>query len=188
MPAARDLLYNGDFKSELNKWSVYNEQGVDAGVVNGSAEIVQSGDRSAVRLARMGEDGNHCETGIVQEINRDVRDFTSMRFHADVQLLYQSLSGGGYMSSEFPVIVRIDYKDIYGIDRFWTHGFFYQNDSAFPVQNGDQIPRYKWYPYESGDLMKDLGDIRPSWINSMRIYASGWNYQSMVAEVGLIVE
>jgi hypothetical protein len=188
MPASRDLVVNGTFKSGLGEWSVYNEQGVDAGVVNGQADVVLSNDRSAVRISRMGEDGNHCETGVVQEINRDVRDFTSLRFHADVQVLYQSLSGGGYLSSEFPVIVRIDYKDTYGIERFWTRGFYYQNDSGFSVQNGEQIPRYRWYPYESGNLMKDLGDIRPSWITSIRIYASGWNYQSLVSEVGLIVE
>lgn len=188
MPASRDLVTNGTFKTGLSKWSVYNEQGVDGGIVNGQAEVVSSNDRAAVRISRMGEDGNHCETGVLQEINRDVRDFTSMRFHADVQLLYQSLSGGGYLSSEFPVIVRIDYKDVYGIDRFWTHGFYYQNDSGYSVQNGEQVPRYRWYPYESGNLMKDLGDIRPSWITSIRIYASGWNYQSLVSEVGLIVE
>jgi hypothetical protein len=188
MPAARDLVINGPFKSGLSKWSVYNEQGVDGGVVNGQADVVETNDRYAVRISRMGEDGNHCETGIVQEINRDVRDFTSLRLHADVQILYQSLSGGGYLSSEFPVILRIDYKDTYGIERFWTHGFYYQNDSAFAVQNGEQVPRYRWYPYESGNLMKDLGDIKPSWITSIRIYASGWNYQSLVSEVGLIVE
>ena len=92
------------------------------------------------------------------------------------------------MSSEFPIILRIDYKDQYGIDRFWTHGFYYQNESNFPVQNGTDIPRYRWYPYETDNLMEELGNLRPTWITSIRIYASGWNYQSMVSEVGLIVE
>jgi hypothetical protein len=186
--ASRDLVTNGDFQEGLDEWSVYNEQGADGGVVNGQVEAVSSGDRPAVRLSRMGEDGNHCETGIVQELDRDVRDFTSLKFHADVQLLYQSLSGGGYLSSEFPIILRLDYKDQYGIDRFWTHGFYYQNDSNFAIQNGQQIPRYRWFPYESGNLMAELGNIKPNFITSVRIYASGWNYQSMVSEVGVIVE
>ena len=186
--AARDLVLNGNFRDGLNHWSVYNEQGVDGGVVNGQAEVILSNDRHAVRLARMGEDGNHCETGIIQDTYKDVRDFDSLKLHADVQLLYQSLSGGGYLSSEFPIIVRIDYKDQYGIDRFWTHGFFYQNESTFPVQSGTEIPRYRWYPYESDNLMVELGNLRPTWITSIRIYASGWNYQSMVSDVGLIVE
>jgi hypothetical protein len=186
--AARDLVLNGNFRDGLNHWSVYNEQGVDGGVVNGQAEVILSNDRYAVRLARMGEDGNHCETGIVQDTYKDVRDFDSLKLHADVQLLYQSLSGGGYLSSEFPIILRIDYKDQYGIDRFWTHGFYYQNEANFPVQNGTNIPRYRWYPYETDNLMDELGNLRPTWITSIRIYASGWNYQSMVSEVGLIVE
>lgn len=188
VPASRDLVSNGTFDDGLDGWSVYNEQGADGGVVNGQAEVVSVGDRNAVRLSRMGEDGNHCETGIVQEINRDVRDFNSLKLHADVQLLYQSLSGGGYLSSEYPIILRLDYKDQYGIDRFWTHGFYYQNEANFAVQNGEQIPRDRWYPYESGNLMAELGDIKPSFITSTRIYASGWNYQSMVSEVGVIVE
>jgi hypothetical protein len=188
MPAERNLVLNGNFKDGLDHWSPYNEQGVDGGVVNGQAEVVISNDRSAVRLARMGEDGNHCETGIVQDMNKDVRDFKLLKLHADVQLLYQSLSGGGYLSSEFPIIVRIDYKDQYGIDRFWTHGFYYQNESNFAIQDGTKIPRYRWYPYETDNILEELGNLRPTWITSVRIYASGWNYQSMVSEVGLIVE
>jgi len=188
MPAERNLVVNGNLRDGLNHWTVYNEQGVDGGVVNGQAEVVRSNDRYAVRLARMGEDGNHCETGIVQDMNKDVRDFNLLKLHADVQLLYQSLSGGGYLSSEFPIIVRIDYKDQYGIDRFWTHGFYYQNESNFAIQDGTKIPRYRWYPYETDNILEELGNLRPTWITSIRIYASGWNYQSMVSEVGLIVE
>ncbi len=188
VPAERNLVENGSFRDRLAHWSVYNEQGVDGGVINGQAEVIASGDRYAVRISRMGEDGNHCETGITQELNRDVRDYDSLKVHVDVQLLYQSLSGGGYLSSEFPVIVRIDYKDQYGIDRFWTHGFYYHNEANFPIQNGTQIPRYRWYPYESENLMEVLGDLRPNWVTGIRLYASGWNYQSMVSEVGLIVE
>ncbi len=40
MPASRDLVTNGTFKAGLSKWSVYNEQGVDGGIVNGQAEVV----------------------------------------------------------------------------------------------------------------------------------------------------
>ena len=143
----------------------------------------------------MGEDGIHTETGISQVINRDVLDFESLALRMDVKLLHQSLSGGGYLSSEFPVMVRIDYKDVYGIDRFWTHGFYYQNVDDYPIQldvwgqpAGEQIPHAVWYPYESKNLMSALGDIRPARIHSIRIYSSGWNYQSMVSEVGLIAE
>ncbi len=188
MPAALNLLTNGNFKEGLLGWQAYNEQGVDGGLVDGQAKTVESANRQTVHFSRTGEDGNHCETGIIQRIDKDVRDFNSLKLHIDVRLLYQSLSGGGYLSSEFPIIVRVDYRDPYGFDRFWTHGFYYQNEDNYPIQNGEQVPRYRWYPYESENLMDTLGDVGPVYINSVRIYASGWNYQSEISEVGLIVE
>ncbi len=188
MPAALNLVTNGNFKEDLSAWQIYNEQGVDGGLVDGQVKAVDSSNRRAVQFSRTGEDGNHCETGIIQKIDKDVRDFNSLKLHLDVRLLYQSLSGGGHLSSEFPIIVRLDYRDPYGFDRFWTQGFYYQNEDNYPIQNGEHILRYRWYPYESENLMETLGDVVPVYINSVRIYASGWNYQSEVSEVGLIVE
>ena len=190
MPAAQPLLLNGNFQQDLSVgWVVYNEQGIDGGEVDGEVEIVSFDDRRALFSSRMGEDFNHCETGIIQKIDKDIRDFTSLKLHLDVRLIYQSLSGGGFLSSEFPIMVRLDYKDPYGNDQFWVHGFYYQNDDNYPIaQYGEQIPRYVWYPYESGNLLEILADTRPTHINAIRIYASGWEYQSMISEVGLTVE
>jgi hypothetical protein len=189
MPATQPLVVNGNFQQDLSVgWRAYNEQGVDGGEVDGEVEIVSSGDRRALFFSRMGEDGNHCETGIIQKIDKDIRDFTSLKLHLDVRLIHQSLSGGGFLSSEFPIMVRLDYKDPYGNDRFWVHGFYYQNVDNYPIQYGEQIPRYVWYPYETGNLLEMLADTRPTHINAVRIYASGWEYQSMISEVGLTVE
>ncbi len=190
MPAAQPLVVNGNFQQDLSVgWIAYNEQGVDGGEVDGEIEIVSLGDRRALFFSRMGEDGNHCETGIIQKIDKDIRDFTSLVLHLDVRLIYQSLSGGGFLSSEFPIMVRLDYKDPYGNDRFWVHGFYYQNDDNYPIAPyGEQIPRYVWYPYESGNLLEMLADTKPTHITAIRIYASGWEYQSMISEVGLTVE
>jgi hypothetical protein len=189
MPAAQPLVVNGNFQQDLSVgWIAYNEQGVDGGKVDGEVEIVSFGNRRALFFSRMGEDGNHCETGIIQKIDKDIRDFTSLKLHLDVRLVHQSLSGGGYLSSEFPIMIRLDYKDPYGNERFWVHGFYYQNVDDYPIQWGEQIPRYVWYPYETGNLLEILADTRPTYISGIRIYASGWEYQSMVSEVGLTVE
>jgi hypothetical protein len=189
MPAAQPLVVNGNFQQDLSAgWIAYNEQGVDGGQVDGEIEINSFGDRRALSFSRMGEDGNHCETGIIQKIDKDVRDFTSLKLHLDVRLIYQSLSGGGYLSSEFPIMIRLDYKDPYGNERFWVHGFYYQNVDNYPIQYGELIPRYVWYPYETGNLLEILADTKPTYINAIRIYASGWDYQSMISEVGLTVE
>ncbi|MFQ6014808.1 MAG: FecR domain-containing protein [Anaerolineae bacterium] len=188
LPAARNLIVNGDFREPLPVgWEAYNDQGVDGGLVDGSAEIISEDGRQAVRFRRLGESGNHCETGVVQRINRDLSDYTSLKLRADVKLTYQSLSGGGYLSTEFPIIIRIDYKDVYGSEAHWTHGFYYQNRDNLPIQNGEEIPRFVWFPYEKDDLLESL-DPRPFYIISIRIYASGWDYEAMVSEIALIVE
>ena len=195
MPAAQNLIVNGSFTDPLPPaWQVDQYQ-ASADAEPGRAEIVIAGGRRAVFFSRMGKNGIHSEVGISQVINRDVLDYESLVLRMDVQLLYQSLAGGGYLSSEFPVMVRIDYKDVYGFDRFWVHGFYYQNVDDYPIQAdlwgnplGEQIPHAVWYPYESPNLLTALGDLRPARIHSIRIYASGWNFQSMVSEVSLIAE
>ena len=188
LPAERDLIVNGDFKEPLTKgWEVYHEQD-NPEEVSGKAEILIVGDRQAVRFWRMGKAAGHGETGIVQDINKDVRDFTSLELHISVRLLDQSLSGCGYRSSECPVIVRLDYKDAYGNDNSWTYGFYFKDPIAnWQISDGEKIPHSVWYPYESPNLMEEL-DVKPATITSIRIYASGWDYQSMASQVQLLAK
>lgn len=83
-------------------------------------------------------------------------------------------------------MVRLDYTDIYGMEQFWVHGFYSREpEENWPIYDGERIPTYVWYPYESGNLVQLLQATRPARINSIRIYASGHSYESMVAEVGL---
>lgn len=189
LPAERDLIVNGDFKEPLTVgWRVYHYQ-VDEKEVGGKAEIIVTGDRYAVRFWRMGKATNHAETGIIQVINKDVHDIASLTLHISVKLLDQSLPGAGYLSSEFPVMVRLDYKDINGNDNFWTHGFYFKDPiENWPIINGEKIPRLVWYPYESPNLMEELREVKPALITSIRIYASGWDYQSMVSQVQLLAK
>ncbi len=99
------------------------------------------------------------------------------------------------MSSEFPIILRLDYKDLWGNDKFWTHGFYYHNQANYPIAldpwgrpAGEQVPEGVWYPYESGNLLDLLGENRPARITGLTIYASGWKYDGRVSEIHLIVE
>jgi hypothetical protein len=189
LPAERDLIVNGDFKEPLTVgWRVYHEQD-DPKEVGGKAEIITFGDRQAVRFWRVGKATGHAETRITQVIDKDVRDFTSLELHISVRLLAQSLSGCGYRGSECPVIVRLDYKDINGNDNFWTHGFYFEDPiENWLILNSDKIPPLVWYPYESPNLMEELGDVKPATITTIRIYASGWDYQSMVSQVQLMAK
>lgn len=188
LPAERDLIVNGDFKEPLTVgWSVYHKQ-VDPDEVSGKAEVLVVGDRQAVRFWRMGKAANHGETGIIQVIDKDVRDFTSLELYISVRLLDQSLPGAGYLSSEFPVMVRLNYKDINGNDAFWTRGFYFKDPiENWKILDGEKIPHFVWYPYESPNLMEEL-DVKPAFITSIRVYASGWDYQSMASQVQLLAK
>ena len=196
LPAAENLIENGDFQEPLGTTWLTSTVVLTSAVQPPFVGIVEDGGRQAARLVQMAvEDGDHTEVAIQQRLNQDVRDFDQLEITADIRLEHQSLSGGGLLSSEFPIILRLDYKDLWGNDKFWTHGFYYHNDASYPIAldpwgrpAGEQVPHGVWYPYESGNLLDLLGENKPARITGLTIYASGWKYDGMVSEVHLIVE
>jgi len=189
LKAERDLVVNGDFKAPLTTgWTAFNDQGGDGGEIDGEVSLVRDEGRRAVRFRRTEGEFNHCETIIEHEINRDLPDpLTTLKVRAVIKLANQSLSGGGYLSSEYPLMIRIRYRDIYLSETEWIHGFYYENFGNNPTMNGQEIPRGKWYFYESENLL-DVLPITPHRIVWLRVYASGWSYESLVSEISLIVE
>ncbi len=190
IPAAQDLISNGDFSgATLNpkQWQAFSDQGGDGGNVNGSVGVVTIGDRPAVQILRSGSEQNSAITGIRQAIEKEVSYFSSMVLSADVRLHNQSLSGGGYQSSEYPLIIRITYSDVNGSQAEYVHGFYYQNDQRNPTKDGERIPQDQWVPFETGNLLEGL-DPKPFRILSISIYASGWDYESYISGVRLTVE
>ncbi|RLT32225.1 MAG: hypothetical protein DWI57_18560 [Chloroflexi bacterium] len=185
--AERNLIRSGDFNQPLlEEWEVYAEAPY---VAAGTVEVGEQDGRRVAHFVRLGEDGIHTEVGMVQKIDQDVNGYDSLVFHLDVRLLRQTLQGAGEKSSEFPLRIEIAYTDIYGKDLRWGHGFYYRDPpAAWPLIGGDKIAPYSWYSYESPNLMELLRDTRPAHINSVRIYASGWNYEAMISEAGLFVE
>lgn len=189
VPAAQDLIVNGNFTTDVlgTEWQPYTDPNSDSGGPKGSVLVVTMGDRRALQILRTGAGSNSRVTGVIQQIGRDVSDFRSLVFSADVRLHYQSLSGGGYLSSEYPLIVRLRYRDVDGNEHESTHGFYYQNDDQNPTNNGERIPQDTWVPYETGNLMEGL-EQRPFRIVSIAIYASGWDYESYISSIKLTVE
>lgn len=185
LPAERNLLVNGDFREPLTTgWSVYhNEQRPPSGQV----EITDLAGRRAARFYRSGL--GHAEVGIRQEINYDVRDFTSLILHLSVQVREQSLPGCGSLGTECPILVRIDYKDIYGTDRVWYHGFYWRAhvppDVLYDYEQ--EVPFQTWATFDSDNLV-EVFDEPPALIKTLTIYASGHSFDALVAEVELLAE
>jgi FecR protein len=189
IPAAQDLIVNGGFSSEIlgQEWGQYTDPNSDNGGPKGSYLVVTMGDRRALQILRSGAGTNSTVTGVRQQIDRDASDFRSLVLSADVRLHYQSLSGGGYLSSEYPLILRLKYRDVDGNEWESVHGFYYQNNNQNPTINGERIPQDTWVPYETSNLMQIL-DPKPFRIISLAVYASGWDYESFISSIKLTFE
>ena len=167
-----------------NTWQSYV---VAENVIPGSVRRIEPDGRRVAHFIRQGEENVPTEVGIRQVIGKDVNVYDKLYLQLDVKLLFQSLSGAGYLSSEYPLRVEVTYTDIYGKQLNWGHGFYYRDpdNENWKIVNGEKIPPFNWYTYRSPNLMELLKDTRPAHIDSIRIYSSGWNYQTMVSEVFL---
>ncbi|HEY75665.1 MAG TPA: hypothetical protein G4O00_05725 [Thermoflexia bacterium] len=185
LSAERNLVVNGDFTAPLTEgWEVYHKDVQQE--PPGAVTTETFGGRRVARFRRAGQ--GHAEVGIRQQVNYDVRDFSSLTLHLNVMVLGQSLPGCGSLGSECPIIVRIDYKDIEGTDRTWYHGFYSVDkapqDLLYPWD--EQIPLRTWYSFE-GDLIEEF-EVPPARIKTIWIYASGWSFDAMVTEVELLAQ
>lgn len=195
LPAARNLVENGDFSAPLEDgWETYYEQTdseLPPGKVQNATTLIGNEEKNVVEFSR--EAVNHAEVGITQEIGYDVRDFASLELHMAVNIVNHNIlgfGGCGYLGSECPIIVRIDYKDIHGTDREWLHGFYIGR----PAEDWDikgwqeSVEAGTWQPYSSGNLMEELGEWPPALVQSITIYASGHSFDAMVTEIELLAQ
>lgn len=203
--AIPNLVRNGDFatiqdESRSAPWEVYGQTERAEGVRPGSVRFIQHDGRGVAYFSRQEGVNAHTEVEISQPIGRDVNINESLVVQLDVRLAYQTLAGGGTLGTEFPLRVEIEYTTIYGQVLTWGHGFY----SRDPLQDDDEqndywlldrdtstkIPQHTWYTYESQNLVELFADQGTpiARLNSIRIYASGHKYVSMVSDVSILAE
>jgi hypothetical protein len=188
VPAAQDIIVNGDFRDPLARgWMIVRESGTSPTQATGTAAQTTLGDRAVIQILRNNSNQTSAIAGVIQPVNREVSDYHSLKISADIRIHLQSLSGGGILSSEYPILLRIKYRDVYGSEAEWVHGFYIQNLTNNPTTNSEMVSADVWIPFESGNLL-ETADPRPFYITSLQIYASGWDYESYVTAVRLIVE
>jgi hypothetical protein len=192
LPVEQNLIVNSDFSSPLGRgWEVQPSQRDAESDPYGDAEIVVQDGKTLLSLSRVGA-RTHGETSIIQRIDKDVRDFDSLKVSFEVMVDWQSLLGGGYESTEFPVMVELQYKDADGNSRSQYWGFYHRNPGTGPewrkMINGTKVPQGEWYLFETENLMRSLGDIKPVRIDSVRVYASGWDWDSAITNISLLVQ
>ena len=184
--AVHNLLQDSAFSRPLGEvWESYTPPYVTAGTV----EFIEKDGRKAARFYYKGPNQVHTEVGIRQDVKQDVHNYDSMVVRLDVNLDWQTLAGAGEQSSEFPIRVEITYTDDFGVERQWGHGFYNMDPRPeYPLHGGEKFPIFTWKSYESNNLMEELDATPPAHIESIRLYASGWNYLSFASDLELIVE
>jgi hypothetical protein len=194
LPAARNLLVNSNFQNPENAtpisqgqlvaaWTATSDQGGDGGTVDGTVDVVITGVTRALHFTREGSMNNHASTAVMQDVDKVVEDYLSVLLRLDVRVVSHSLSGGGEQSSEFPLIVRVDYQDGNGDNQHWTHGFYCHNEHGFNIIRGTEIPCDTRRTFEV-NLKHELD--RPRVIHRVTIYASGWDWDVYVSDLEMI--
>jgi hypothetical protein len=184
-----NLIKNGNFAGQLQGWTMLDsgEQGrPDVGGTRRMVEDMIAGRKvQALQISRETTKDTHNETGIVQEINRDVSAYRNVSFTAWIKINSASLSGGGYLGSEYPIMFRVNYTDEKGGKPGWSHGFYYANPDNRPTPAGELIAQGEWYPYLG--RLSDLPD-RPAYIRSIEVLAAGHDFDAIVTDIRLIAE
>lgn len=182
LPAAQDLVQEGDFAAPeptLRTYWAEEDRSIEA--PSGTVAFEQDG----VHLKREGE--GHGETVLIQQINRDVWDFEELVLRARVKVIHQSLPGGGRKGSEYPILIRIDYRDINGEEREWLHGFYYYvpTEAEYLTMNATKVEQDAWHTYEQNILQLAQ---RPIFVRTVEVVASGRSYEGVVQYVSLVGE
>jgi hypothetical protein len=182
LPLERDLLDDPLLErlADGSTWSAFvvTEAGI-AGTVNPRTDAIWF-----ERQTTDGDTDRHGESGILQDMDRDVRDYVNLRLRIDVRTDLQTLSGGGTAGTEYPLMLRLAYLDAEGREQIWATGFYYQNDAGLSVKLGENIPAGEWITFDHPTLLQE---IRPAPVRLRRIevLGSGWEYRSAVRRVEL---
>jgi hypothetical protein len=192
LPLEQNLIVNSDFSSPLGRgWELQPPQRDDENDPYGRADIVVQDGKTLLSFTREGA-RTHGESSLIQYIGKDVRDFSSLKVSFEVRVNEQSLRAGGYESTEFPVMVELRYQDTDDNTRFQYWGFYYADPGTGPewrkVINGTKVPQGEWYLFESENLMRSLDDVKPVHIDNVRVYASGWDWDSAITNISLLVQ
>ena len=185
LEAERNLIVNGDFRQGFEAWRLGSRDEEDG--VLGRVDLAPADGRFAVRLRRQGSQ-RHGEAFVQQTINRDVTDEASLKLQLDARVASQSLSGGGNLGTEYPLLVRLKYRDAYGSENEVVRGLYVRNPDGRPTTHGREVPANQWLPVTI-DLFDDKqAPSKPAYVMWVEVEAGGWEFESFVTGIQLLAE
>lgn len=182
-----NIVANGSFVARFEGWEPWDEREQGRPDVPGRMEI--EGDAGAperaLRVWRHSLRDAHNETGVRQRLDRDVTGARAIVLEARVRVDYASLSGGGYLGSEYPMMIRLRARDRRGSEQVWTQGFYYANPENRPTPRGRLVPQGEWVEFRF-DLTEALGQVAT--IESIEVSGAGHTFDASITNVRLLVD
>jgi hypothetical protein len=193
----RNLIQNSDFGLGIEGWVQLSPNIEIADQPKVETTVTEFASEPALKFRRVGI--GHADAGLRQIISQDVTDFESLRLLVTMRIMDQSLGVCGQQGSECPIIVRIDYEDVNGVDQTWQQGFFAVGEIGPdtpdvcvacppPLNEHQRVPYQQIVFYESENLLEKLGQsgILPRQIKSITLISSGHTFDAEVIEVALL--
>jgi FecR protein len=180
------IITNGDFSQQLTDWQPGSrDQGDEP-----AGQTVWKRDennRPFVEFQRSDASG-HAEAFIHKIVNQEVTDYGLLKFNFQLRILDQALVPGAAPGSEFPLQVRVHYRDSSGGEATWTKGYYLQDDNLHMPPSAKIVERNLWTD-ETIDLFDPTTvSPRPADILWIEVAASGLGFQSDVASVQLLAD
>jgi hypothetical protein len=189
LPIAENLVKNGELTQGMQFWTPIDVRERGRSDVLGErkieTEMIAGLRSSALHFFRDSQKDSHNETGVSQDINRDVTPYRVVNLSGWVKLNFASLSGGGYLGSEYPLMVRVNFTDDKGSRQVWSKGFYYANPENRPTEIGESVPRGEWYPFLI--RLHQLPD-RPAFIKSIEVLSSGHDFDALASYIQIVTE
>ena len=195
--AERNLVTNGGFADGLSEWVglAPNVEIADQSEVE--VDVQMNGNEPTLIFRRVGL--GHADAGMRQIIGEDVTDYSSLSVAISMEVAEQSLGVCGQQGSECPLILRIEYVDMNGVDQIWQQGFFAVGEIGSttpdvcvacppPLNEHQRVPYKQLVFYESDNLMEKLRllNAQPQQIKSLTLIASGHTFDTRVVDIALM--
>ncbi|HLH23873.1 MAG TPA: FecR domain-containing protein [Chloroflexota bacterium] len=185
-PGGANLITNGDFAADLAGWQARDTQEPNRpdrlGVRTIEQEPLDGVPHAALRVSRQSRFQTHNETGLVQPLNADVSVYPRLVLSARVKVRSASLSGGGYLDTEYPLMFRLRYRDAAGNGQTWYRGFYYQNPERRPADHGELVPENTWVRFQL-----DLAQLPepPVFLYALEVLGAGHDFDALVTDIQL---
>ena len=199
LPAERNLIRDEEFQQPLGV--AWNTTVSPPGDTSGEALGGVFAGRQAARFQRFNPGWG--EVGLTQTLNDvDVRDFNSLILQFELFLNYQDplIYNCGDRGTECPVMVKLRYVDVFGSEREWVQGFYYNASATIgktvclpcpePLSaSHQQYERGQWQEYKSENLLELFRSrsVAAAVLKSITVYGAGHSFDGYVTQMQLLV-